>query len=77
MVSNNLIDWHNDPHTQFVALEQQLGLKVGETARALGVPYDTYKNWKSGRTNISPSTFRSIELLLMYPKTAKKLAKKW
>ena len=75
MVSNNLIDWHNNPREQFELLERQLDLRPTEMARAIGVPYDNYKKWKSGRYNLTPVTFRCIELLVKFPKTARKLAK--
>lgn len=77
MVSNNLIDWHTDPKTQFKAFRAELGLRPVEAARAMGVPYDTFKNWQSGRTHIPNVALRCIELLLSYPETAKNLAKKY
>ena len=74
-ISNNLIDWHTDPLTQFRALEAELGLDPKQTARALGVNYETYRQWPTGKRKIDNSTMRCIELLLLYPRTARRLAR--
>ncbi len=76
-ISNNLIDWHTDPLTQFRAFEAELGLTPKETARAMGVSYETYRQWPTGKRKIDNCALRCIELLLKYPRTAKKLAKEW
>jgi len=72
--SSNLIDWHNHPEKQFARFRKALGLSPVQAARALGVPYDTFKDWQSGRRTPPSVAFRCIELLLMYPRTAKKLS---
>ena len=77
MVSRNITDWHTDPTAQFLAFRKELGLRPVEAARAMGVPYDTFKNWQSGRTKIPSVAFRTIELLLNFPDTARNLAKKY
>jgi DNA-binding transcriptional regulator YiaG len=53
---------------------KKLKLSPTEMAHAMGVPYDTYKNWQSGRRSMPAVAVRCVELLLKYPKTAKKLA---
>jgi DNA-binding transcriptional regulator YiaG len=60
---------------QFDAFRAELGLTPTQAAKALGVPYDTFKDWQSGRRTPPSVAFRCIELLLLYPKTAKRLSK--
>lgn len=38
-------------------------LTPGEMAAAMGVSYDTFKDWQSGRRNMNSSAVRCIELL--------------
>ena len=54
--------------------EEELGLGPVSLSRAMGISYDTYKDWRSGRRNMSPVAVRCLELLLMYPRTALKLS---
>ena len=53
-----------------------LDLSPVQMSRALGIPYDTFKDWQSGRRTMPSVADRCIELLLMYPRTAKKLSRK-
>lgn len=53
-----------------------LGLSPVEMARAMGVSYDTFKDWQSGRRSMPAVADRCVELLLLYPKTAVRLARK-
>ena len=53
---------------------KELGLSPTEMARAMGVSYDTYKNWQSGRRSMPAVAVRCVELLLNHPRTALKLA---
>ena len=53
---------------------KELGLSPFEMARAMGVPYDTYKSWQSGRRAMPAVAVRCVEMLLLYPKTAQRLA---
>ena len=76
LVSNNLIDWIGDPEKCFADFRKALDLSPTEAARALGVTYDTYKDWQSGRRKPSTVVYRCIELLLMYPRTAKRFARR-
>ena len=50
-----------------------LGLSPTQMARAMGVSYDTYRSWQSGRRSMPAVADRCVELLLKYPKTARKL----
>ena len=52
-----------------------LNLSPTEMAKAMGVSYDTYKSWQSGRRAMPSVADRCVELLLKYPKTAQKLAR--
>lgn len=45
--------------------EADLGLGAGQMAQAMGAPYDTYKDWKSGRNRMTPVAIRCLELLRM------------
>ena len=42
-------------------------------ARAMGVSYLTYRQWESGRRKMPAVAVRCVELLVKYPKTARKL----
>ena len=59
---------------QLTNARKKLGLRPTEMARAMGVPYDTYKDWQSGRRGMSASAVRCAELLLLHPRTAKRLS---
>ena len=48
--------------------------KPGAFARALGIPYDTLKNWLNGRASIPKVGQRCVELLLRHPEDAKELS---
>ena len=56
--------------------EKELGLGPVAMARAMNTNYDTYKHWRSRRSNMTGASARCLELLLMYPRTAKRLAEK-
>jgi len=60
---------------QLADARDKLGLSPTEMARAMGVPYDTYKDGQSGRRAMPAVAVRCVELLLMYPTPARKLAK--
>ncbi len=59
---------------QLTAARNKLKLSPTEMAKAMGVNYDTYKSWQSGRRSMPAVAVRCVELLLKYPKTARKLA---
>ena len=59
---------------QLTTARKKLGLSPTEMARAIGVPYDTYKDWQSGRRSMSALAVRCVELLLRHPETADELA---
>jgi len=50
-----------------------LELSPVEMARAMGVSYETFNGWESGRRSMPAVAIRCVELLLLYPKTAKRL----
>jgi len=58
---------------ELTAARKKLELSPTEMARAMGAPYDTYKSWQSGRRSMPAVAVRCVELLLFYPKTARKL----
>jgi DNA-binding transcriptional regulator YiaG len=60
---------------KLVSARDKLGLSPTQMAKAMGVSYDTYKDWQSGRRSMSNCSHRCLELLLLYPKTAKRLSK--
>ena len=53
---------------------KELELSPVEMARAMGVHYDTYNGWQSGRRTLPAVGVRCVELLLKYPRTAKSLS---
>ncbi len=59
---------------QLTAARKQLDLTPTEMARAMGVPYDTFKDWQSGKRGMPLVANRCVELLLLLPRTAKRLA---
>ncbi len=59
---------------QLTSARKKLGLTPTEMARAMGVSDDTFKDWQSGRRGMPPVANRCVELLLMSPKTAQRLA---
>jgi len=58
---------------ELTAARKKLELSPTEMARAMGASYDTYKSWQSGRRSMPAVAVRCVELLLIYPKTARKL----
>jgi DNA-binding transcriptional regulator YiaG len=58
---------------ELIAAREQLGLGPVAMSRAMGVSYETYVQWQSGRRKMPAVAIRCVELLLMYPKTAKRL----
>jgi len=59
---------------RLVEAEKELGLGPVAMSRAMGVSYGTYKDWRSGRREMPPVAIRCLELLRMYPRTARRLA---
>jgi len=59
---------------ELTAARQKLKLSPTEMARAMGVSYDTFKSWQSGRREMPAVAVRCVELLLKHPKTARELA---
>ena len=51
----------------------ELELSPVEMSRAMGVSYETFNGWESGRRTMPAVAIRCVELLLLYPKTAHKL----
>ena len=70
------MDRVNGPMTpkQLTQARKTLGLSPVEMARAMGVSYDTYKNWQSGRREMPAVAVRCVELLLKHPRTARRYA---
>ncbi len=59
---------------QLTSARKQLGLTPTEMARAMGVSYDTFKDWQSGRRGMPPVANRCVELLQLSPRMARRLA---
>ena len=59
---------------KLTAARKKLGLSPTEMAGAMGVRYDTYKSWQSGRRTMPAVAIRCVELLLKHPRTARNLA---
>ena len=51
---------------------RELPLSPVEMSRAMGVSYETFNGWESGRRKMPAVAIRCVELLLLYPKTAKR-----
>lgn len=45
-------------------VREQLNLKPLEMAAVMGANYDTFKDWQSGRRNMTSTSLRCIDLLL-------------
>jgi DNA-binding transcriptional regulator YiaG len=53
----------------------RLGLSPVEMSRAMGIPYDTFNGWESGRRSMPAVAIRCVELLELLPaKTVQRLA---
>lgn len=61
---------------RLIGAEHSLCLGPVAMARAMGVSYDTYKNWRSDRTAMPAVATRCLDLLIDHPKAAQKLAEK-
>ena len=60
---------------QLTAARNKLDLSPVQMARAMGVSYETFNGWESGRRKMPAVAIRCVELLLLYPKTADRLAR--
>ena len=54
--------------------QEMLGLSPFDMAHALGVNTETFSEWQSGRQAVPSKVCRCLELLLLHPKTARRLA---
>lgn len=61
-------------NAELVEAESTLDLGPVAMARAFGVPYATYKNWRSLRTAMPAVATRCLELLLAHRGATRKLA---
>lgn len=52
---------NNDELTE---AREELGLIPSQMAESMGVSYDTYKDWQSGRRKMSASAIRCVEMLV-------------
>ena len=68
--------WEAMTPEKLLEARDTLGLSPVEMARAMGVPYDTFKDWQSGRRAMPAVADRCVELLMLYPKTAVKLSRR-
>ncbi len=57
-----------------VTAQEILGLGPAAMAHALGISAETFNEWQSGRQAVPTKVVRCVELLLLYPKTARRLA---
>ena len=58
---------------EITAAREKIGLRPVAMARAMGVSYDVFYQWESGRRKIPAVAVRCVELLLKYPRTARNL----
>ena len=68
--------WPSVTAQELTEAREQLGLSPVEMSRAMGISYQTYKHWQAGRNAIPPLAVRCVELLMIYPRTAKRLAQR-
>lgn len=61
---------------QLIGAEHSLMLGPTAMARAMGVSYATYKNWRSERTSMPAVATRCVGLLIAHPDAARALAEK-
>lgn len=62
---------------QLTAARNRLGLSPVEMSNALGVSYQTFKSWQSGRRSMPSVAIRCVELLKLLPaKTLQRLAQR-
>ena len=54
--------------------QEMLGLNPAGMAHALGVSAETFGEWQSGNQAVPPNVCRCLELLLLHPETARRLA---
>lgn len=59
---------------ELTAARTKLELSPTEMAKAMGVSYDTFKSWQSGRREMPAVAVRCVKLLLRHPRTARQLA---
>ena len=59
---------------EITAAREKLGLRPVAMARAMGVSYEVFYQWESGRRKMPAVGVRCMELLLRSPGTARKLA---
>jgi len=52
----------NKQRERLLEFEHELGIGAVEAARKLDTPYDTYKDWKSGRHKMPGCAFTAINL---------------
>ena len=48
---------------ELTRIRKHLGLSPTQMAKAMGVSYPTYKDWQSGRRNMSAAASRCVTLL--------------
>ncbi len=58
---------------ELTAARKKLGLGPVAMGRAMGVSYLTYRQWEAGRRKMPAVAVGCVELLVKYPKTARKL----
>jgi hypothetical protein len=59
-----------------IIAQEVLGLGPAAMAHALGISSETFSEWQSGRQAVPTKVVRCVELLLLHPKTARRLAEK-
>ncbi len=60
---------------EVTAARAKLALGPVAMARAMGVSYEVFYQWESGRRKMPAVGVRCVEMLLRYPTTARKLGK--
>ncbi len=60
---------------EITAAREKLALGPVAMARAMGVSYEVFYQWESGRRKMPSVAIRCVELLLKHPRTARELSR--
>ena len=61
-IGNPVLPWFKKQRDTLRQFEKEMGLGAVAAAQKLDTPYDTYKDWKSGRNKMPGCAYVAIEL---------------